>query len=107
MNIVNDLKAARQDLDETGITSRKLRLILRTTATRKYDYLSPMTFDAYLTGTKGFHPAVSDFYNAIRRDALDGTTAQASAYTSISFLALNISHRSLIRAEIRGCCDTL
>ena len=45
-----------------------------------------MTFDAYLTQTKGFHPAVSDFYTRYAVDALDGTTAQASAYTSISFL---------------------
>jgi hypothetical protein len=52
----------------------------------KYDYLSPMTFDSYLTQTKGFHPAVSDFYTRYAVDALDGTTAQTSAYTSISFL---------------------
>jgi len=52
----------------------------------KYDYLSPMTVDSYLTETKGFHPAVSDFYTRYAVDALDGTTSQASAHTSISFL---------------------
>src|SRR5260370_35730147 len=45
-----------------------------------------MTFDSYLTQVKGFHPAVSDFYTRYAVDALDGKTAQASAYTSISFL---------------------
>ncbi|PYU47929.1 MAG: hypothetical protein DMG53_07580, partial [Acidobacteria bacterium] len=40
----------------------------------------------YLTESKGFHPAVSDFYTRYAVDALDGTTSQASAYTSISFL---------------------
>ena len=29
-----------------------------------------MTFDAYLTQTKGFHPAVSDFYTRYAVDAL-------------------------------------
>ena len=52
----------------------------------KYDYLSPMSFDQYLTQVQGYHPAVSDFYTRSAVDALDGTTAQASAYTSISFL---------------------
>jgi spermidine dehydrogenase len=53
----------------------------------KYDYLSPMTFDQYLTQTKGYHPAVSDFYTRYAVDALSGTTKQTSAYTSISFIA--------------------
>ena len=86
MNIVNDLKAARQDLmnwyHKPGAPTDPAD-----NSDPKYDYLSPMTFDAYLTQTKGFHPAVSDFYTRYAVDALDGTTAQASAYTSISFLA--------------------
>src|SRR5258706_12387895 len=53
----------------------------------KYDYLSPMTWDYYLTQVRGFHPAVSDFYTRYAVDALDGTTSQVSAYTSISFTA--------------------
>jgi len=85
MNIVNDLKAARQDLmnwyHKPGAPTDPAD-----NSDPKYDYLSPMTFDAYLTQTKGFHPAVSDFYTRYAVDALDGTTAQASAYTSISFL---------------------
>ena len=52
----------------------------------KFDYLSPMTFDFYETQVKGFHPAVSDFYTRYAVDALDGTTNQVTAYTSISFL---------------------
>ena len=86
MNIVNDLKAARQDLmnwyHKPGAPTDPAD-----NSDPKYDYLSPMTFDAYLTQTKGFHPAVSDFYTRYAVDALDGTTAQASAYTSISFLS--------------------
>ncbi len=85
MNIVNDLKAARQDLmnwyHKPGAPTDPAD-----NSDPKYDYLSPMTFDAYLRQTKGFHPAVSDFYTRYAVDALDGTTAQASAYTSISFL---------------------
>ncbi len=85
MNIVNDLKAARADLQnwyhKTGSPTDPAD-----NSDPKYDYLSPMTFDQYLTQTKGYHPAVSDFYTRYAVDALDGTTSQASAYTSISFL---------------------
>ena len=84
-NIVNDLKAARADLmnwyHKPGAPTDPAD-----NSDPKYDYLSPMTFDSYLTQTKGFHPAVSDFYTRYAVDALDGTTAQTSAYTSISFL---------------------
>jgi len=83
--IVNDLKSARADLmnwyHKPGAPTDPAD-----NSDPKYDYLSPMTFDDYLTQVKGFHPAVSDFYTRYAVDALDGTTAQASAYTSISFL---------------------
>jgi hypothetical protein len=83
--IVNDLKSARADLmnwyHKPGAPTDPAD-----NSDPKYDYLSPMTFDNYLTQVKGFHPAVSDFYTRYAVDALDGTTAQASAYTSISFL---------------------
>ena len=85
MNIVNDLKAARADLmnwnHKPGAPTDPADL-----SDPKYDYLSPMTFDSYLTQTRGFHPAVSDFYTRYAVDALDGTTSEVSAYTSISFL---------------------
>ncbi|MDQ1408504.1 MAG: spermidine dehydrogenase [Acidobacteriaceae bacterium] len=85
MNIINDLKSARADLmnwyHKPGAPTDPAD-----NSDPKYDYLSPMTFDSYLTQTKGFHPAVSDFYTRYAVDALDGTTSQASAYTSISFL---------------------
>jgi hypothetical protein len=85
MNIINDLKSARADLmnwyHKPGAPTDPAD-----NSDPKYDYLSPMTFDSYLTQTKGFHPAVSDFYTRYAIDALDGTTSQASAYTSISFL---------------------
>jgi len=61
VNIVNDLKAARADLmnwyHKPGAPTDPAD-----NSDPKYDYLSPMTFDSYLTETKGFHPAVSDFY---------------------------------------------
>jgi hypothetical protein len=83
--IVNDLKSARADLmnwyHKPGAPTDPAD-----NSDPKYDYLSPMTFDNYLTQVKGFHPAVSDFYTRYAVDALDGTTAQTSAYTSISFL---------------------
>lgn len=83
--IVNDLQAAKQDLSnwyhKPGSPTDPADM-----SDPKYDYLSPMTFDQYLTQTKGYHPAVSDFYTRYAVDALDGTTSQASAYTSISFL---------------------
>jgi spermidine dehydrogenase len=84
-NIVNDLKAARQDLmnwyTRPGAPTDPADM-----SDPKYDYLSPMTFDYYLTEVQGYHPAVSDFYTRYAVDALDGTTAQTTAYTSISFL---------------------
>jgi len=85
-NIVNDLKAARADLmnwyHKPGSPTDPAD-----NSDPKYDYLSPMTWDNYLTQVKGFHPAVSDFYTRYAVDALDGTTSQVSAYTSISFTA--------------------
>ena len=84
--IVNDLKAARADLmnwyHKPGSPTDPAD-----NSDPKYDYLSPMTWDNYLTQVKGFHPAVSDFYTRYAIDALDGTTSQVSAYTSISFTA--------------------
>jgi spermidine dehydrogenase len=84
-NIVNDLQAAAQDLmnwyHKPGAPTDPADM-----SDPKYDYLSPITFDYYLTQIKGFHPAVSDFYTRYAVDALDGTTSQTSAYTSISFL---------------------
>jgi hypothetical protein len=84
--IVNQLQQAKQDLSnwyhKPGSPTDPAD-----NSDPKYDYLSPMSFDQYLTQTKGFHPAVSDFYTRYAIDALDGTCAQASAYTSISFIA--------------------
>ncbi len=83
--IVNQLQQAAQDLanwyNKPGAPTDPADM-----SDPKYDYLSPMTFDQYLTQTKGFHPAVSDFYTRYAVDALDGTCSQVSAYTSISFL---------------------
>jgi len=85
MNIVNDLKAARADLMKWYRTSGA-PTDPADMSNPKYDYLSPITFDYYETQINGFHPAVSDFYTRYAVDALDGTTSQVSAYTSISFL---------------------
>src|SRR3984893_2572155 len=83
--VVRDLKAARADLinwnGTTGAPTDPADM-----SDPQFDYLSPMSFDHYLTQVKGFHPAVSDFYTRYAIDALDGTTKQVSAYTSISFL---------------------
>jgi hypothetical protein len=84
-NIVQDLQMAKQDLQNWGTKSGS-PTDPADMSDPKYDYLSPMTFDYYLTQVKGFHPAVSDFYTRYAVDALTGTTAQTSAYTSISFL---------------------
>lgn len=86
MNIVNDLKAARTDLMQWYRT-KGAPTDPADMSDPKFDYLSPMTFDFYETQVKGFHPAVSDFYTRYAVDALDGTTSQVTAYTSISFLA--------------------
>ena len=84
-NIAQDLQQARADLQnwyhKVGSPTDPAD-----NSDPKYDYLSPMTFDQYLTQTKGFHPAVSDFYTRYAVDALSGTCSQVSAYTSISFL---------------------
>ena len=85
-NIAQDLQQARADLQnwyhKVGSPTDPAD-----NSDPKYDYLSPMTFDQYLTQTKGFHPAVSDFYTRYAVDALSGTCSQVSAYTSISFIA--------------------
>lgn len=85
MNIVNDLKAARADLMQWNRT-KGAPTDPADMSDPKFDNLSPITFDYYETQVKGFHPAVSDFYTRYAVDALDGTTSQVSAYTSISFL---------------------
>ncbi|HSB61041.1 MAG TPA: FAD-dependent oxidoreductase, partial [Vicinamibacteria bacterium] len=57
----------------------------------RFDHLAQITLHEYLTGTRGFHPAVSDFYTRYAVDALAGTSRQANAYTSISFLGAEYS----------------
>jgi len=84
-NIVNDLKAARQDL-QNWYTRPGAPTDPADMSDPKYDYLSPWTFDYYLTQVQGYHPAVSDFYTRYAIDALSGTTTETTAYTSISFL---------------------
>ena len=85
MPIVNDLHAARQDL-QNWYTIPGAPTDPADMSDPKYDYLSPWTFDYYLTQVRGYHPAVSDFYTRYAVDALTGTTAETTAYTSISFL---------------------
>src|SRR5258708_6106529 len=85
-NIVNDLKSARADLmnwyHKPGSPTDPAD-----NTDPKYDYLSPMTSDYYLTQVRGFHPTGSDFYTQYAVDAFDGTTSQASADTSNNFTA--------------------
>lgn len=85
VNIVNDLKSARADLQnwyhKPGSPTDPAD-----NSDPKYDYLSPMTFDYYLTQVKNFHPAVSDFYTRYTVDATSGSTKTTTAYTNISFL---------------------
>jgi hypothetical protein len=52
----------------------------------RYDYLAQMTLHDYLTQTKGFSDAVSDFFTRYAVDALAGSTRTVNAYSSISFL---------------------
>ena len=52
----------------------------------KYDYLSRMSLDEYLTKELRCDPAVSDFFTRYTIDALGGTTNQVNAHSSISFL---------------------
>lgn len=104
-NIVNDLKAARQDLmnwyHKPGSPTDPAD-----NSDPKYDYLSPMTFDYYLTQVQKYHPAVSDFYTRYAVDALDGMTTQVSAYTSISFLGAEYYPEFAYPGETPGCCGT-
>lgn len=84
-NVINDLLAAKADFQNwyntTGGPTDPADL-----SDPKFDYLAQMSLDQYLTQTKGFHPAVSDFYTRYAVDALTGTSAQVNAYNSISFL---------------------
>ena len=52
----------------------------------KYDYLSRMSLDDYLTKELRCGPIVSDFFTRYTVDALGGTTKQVNAHSSISFL---------------------
>lgn len=83
--IVQDLQMAKQDFrnwyDRNGSPTDPAD-----NSDPKYDYLAHFTLHEYLTGTRGFHPAVSDFYTRFAVDALAGTSEQVNAYTSISFL---------------------
>jgi spermidine dehydrogenase len=78
MPIVNDLHAARQDL-QNWYTIPGAPTDPADMSNPKYDYLSPWTFDYYLTQVRGYHPAVSDFYTRYAVDALTGTTGETSA----------------------------
>ena len=52
----------------------------------RYDYLSRMSLDDYLTKELQCDPIVSDFFTRYTVDALGGTTKQVNAHSSISFL---------------------
>jgi len=53
----------------------------------RYDHLSGITFEAYLTDTLRCDPRVADFYTRYTVDALGGTAAQVNAHSAISFLS--------------------
>ncbi len=82
VNIVNDLKAARADL-MNWYHKPEAPTDPADNSDPKYDYLSPMTFDSYLTETKGFHPA--DRPNSVWRP---GSAIGAGVRTSGEVLPL-------------------
>ncbi len=51
----------------------------------RYDYLSQITLADYFA-SRGYHPAVTDYYDRYAVDALAGKCSQVNAFTSISFL---------------------
>ncbi len=83
--IIQDLQKAKQDFrnwyDRHGSPTDPAD-----NTDPRYDYLAQMTLDQYFT-SKGYHPAVSDFYTRYSVDALAGTAEQVNALTSISFIA--------------------
>lgn len=90
--VVNDLKKARQDFrnwyNRAGAPTDPAD-----DSDPRFDGLAVKTLDEYLTVDRGLHPAVSDFYTRYAVDALSGTSAQASAYTAISFLGAEYNPR--------------
>jgi spermidine dehydrogenase len=83
--VVRDLKQARQDFrnwyNRAGAPTDPAD-----NSDPRFDHLAQQTLHDYLTVTRGYHPAVSDFYTRYSIDALSGTTRDVSAYTGISFL---------------------
>jgi spermidine dehydrogenase len=53
----------------------------------RYDHLSGISFETYLTETLRCDPLVADFYTRYTVDALGGTAAQVNAHSAISFLS--------------------
>ncbi len=57
----------------------------------RFDDLTTMTFDTYLTNSLKCDPIVSDFYTRYTIDCLGGTTRQVNAHSAISFLSSDYS----------------
>jgi spermidine dehydrogenase len=57
----------------------------------KFDFLSRVSLDQYLTQTLRCAPIVSDFYTRYTIDALAGTAEQVNAHSAISFLGSEYS----------------
>jgi spermidine dehydrogenase len=83
--VLHDLHAARQDFrgwyntngSPTDPPDR---------SDPKYDHLAHQSLRDYLTVTKGFHPAVADFYDQFASDALACVGQYANAHSAISFI---------------------
>ena len=84
--VIHDLHMARQDFRNWFNTSGS-PTDPADRADPKYDFLAHMSLRDYLTVTKGFHPAVADFYDQYASDALACVTRYANAHTGISFTA--------------------
>jgi len=90
MPVLHDLHAARQDFRNWYVTNGS-PTDPPDNSDPKYDHLAHQSLRDYLTVTRGFHPAVADFYDQFASDALACVGRFANAHSAISFLGAEYS----------------
>lgn len=83
--ILADLLAAREDM-QTWYETEGAPTDPADNADPMHDGLAQITLTEYLTQTKGWSPAVADFYSRYTIDALGCTSDQCNAFSAISFI---------------------
>ena len=86
-HVVSDLLKSRRAILKLG-SGRHVKITDPPDfSSRRYDYLSEVTLEDYLTNTLHCDPIISDFYSLYTIDALGGSAHYVNAHSAISFMS--------------------